>query len=221
MSSVFFVFSFSTYTFAQFDLEKKIKKKIERKAEKEVDKTIDKGIDETVDAIKNGGKEEEKETAEKDKNAENSDNKTDASQPSSEKETREELKLWSKYDFVAGDKIIFEDDLAGEESGEFPSRWDLTSGGAEVASLGGDNVIHLTHNNSIILPLMDKKDFLPEVFTIEFDVYFEELAVNRTDQYKIRFYEGLNNSVPLEGGKKEWSKNGKFWWEYGFIYRGK
>ena len=39
-------------------------------------------------------------------------------------EKSEDLKIYSKYDFVAGDKIIFEDDQAGEQVGEFPSRWD-------------------------------------------------------------------------------------------------
>jgi outer membrane protein OmpA-like peptidoglycan-associated protein len=111
----------------------------------------------------------------------------------------EELKLWSRYDFVAGEKVIFEDDLSTEESGEFPSRWDLLSGSAEVASLGGETVIHLTHNNSIIFPLMDKKDFLPEVFTIEFDVFFEEDGATRSDFYKIRFFEGTHNSAKIDG----------------------
>ena len=37
---------------------------------------------------------------------------------------------------------------------------------------------------------MEKKDFLPDVFTLEFDVFFEELATRRTQQYQIRFFEG-------------------------------
>ncbi|MCH7774852.1 MAG: hypothetical protein IH784_10680, partial [Bacteroidetes bacterium] len=97
--------------------------------------------------------------------------------------------------------VIFEDDLSGEESGEFPSRWDLLSGSAEVASLGGETVIHLTHNNSIIFPLMDKKDFLPEIFTIEFDVFFEQDGSYRTDIYKIRFFEGTKSSAKIDGKK--------------------
>ncbi len=105
--------------------------------------------------------------------------------------------IWSKYDFVAGEKIIFEDNLTIEESGEFPSRWDLLSGSAEVASLNGENVIHLSNNNSIVLPLMDKKDFLPEVFTIEFDVFFEDGGAKWSDIYKVRFFEGTGNSANI------------------------
>ena len=200
--TAFLLFSFSSFTSAQFDIGEKIKKKIEKKAEGEVDKTIDKGIDETVDAVKKGGKEEdrEKDTTDKDKKVENSGSESDVQQFSDEQGEREELKIWSKYDFVAGDKVIFEDDLMGEESGEFPSRWDLTSGSAQNASLGNDNVIQFVHTNTIVLPLMDKKDFLPDVFTIEFDVFFEGLATKRTEQYQLRFFDG--KSPTARGNKK-------------------
>ncbi|MEJ2616173.1 MAG: OmpA family protein, partial [Ignavibacteriaceae bacterium] len=207
MLSVFIILSVSANSFAQFDLGEKIKKKVERKIEHETDKAIDKGIDETTDAVKNSGKAEdkEKESAGNNKEIENSRNESDESNSSGINETKKELKLWSKYDFVPGDKVIFEDNLSGEESGEFPSRWDLTSGSAENASLGNDNVIHLVHNNTIIFPLMEKEDFLPDVFTIEFDVYFERLADRRSDIYKIRFFKGTNNVIKLKGGKKQYS----------------
>ena len=94
--------------------------------------------------------------------------------------------------------MIFEDNLAGEENGEFPSRWDLLRGSAEVASLGGDNVIHLANNNSVIIPLMDKTDFLPEVLTLEFDVFFEEDGITRSDYYKVRFFEGTSSYAKIE-----------------------
>jgi len=93
----------------------------------------------------------------------------DTVQENAEKE--EELKVWSKYDFVAGDKVIFEDNLADEQVGEFPSKWDLVSGNVEIALLGNEKVISLVDNMSEITPLMDAENYLPEVFTIEFDIY--------------------------------------------------
>ncbi len=200
-----FIFSISSYSFAQFDLGEKIKKKVEKKIDNETDKAIDKGIEGTEDAIKNGGKAEDKGKDPTGNNIkiENSKNESGENIFSNKIESKKELKLWSQYDFVPGEKIIFEDNLSGEESGEFPSRWDLTSGSAENASLGNDKVIHLVHNNTIIFPLMDKKDFLPDVFTIEFDVYFEKLASRRTDIYKVRFFEGTSNAMNLKNGKKQ------------------
>jgi len=81
---------------------------------------------------------------------------------------------WAKYDFVPGDKVIFEDDLTGEENGEFPSRWDLKQGTAEVARLDGENVIFLRGGHPTIVPYLENStsDYLPDIFTIEFDVYF-------------------------------------------------
>jgi len=87
-------------------------------------------------------------------------------------QSKKELKVWSKYDFVAGEKIIFEDDLAFEQNGEFPSKWDLLYGNAENAKFGDDNVIAFALNQTKITPLMSMEEYLPEVFTIEFDIYF-------------------------------------------------
>ena len=80
---------------------------------------------------------------------------------------------WSKYDFVPGDRVIFEDDLVGEENGEFPSRWDLVTGNVEVAEFGGDNVIMFRDGSPSIVPYFKeaKGDYLPDVFTVEFDLY--------------------------------------------------
>ncbi len=185
--------------FGQFeDFGKKIKKKVERKVDREVDKTIDKGL-EGDNNKKESKKDETKETTTETTTSKNAEIENNSNNTTTLESPKDEIKLWSKYDFVAGDKIIFEDNLAREESGEFPSRWDLLSGSAEVASLNGENVIHFSNRNSIIFPLMNKKDFLPEVFTIEFDVFFEDGGAKWLDAYKIRFFEGIGNTVKIEG----------------------
>lgn len=82
------------------------------------------------------------------------------------------LEVWSKYDFVPGDKIIFLDNLEYEKHGEFPTKWDLLYGNVENAKLGEINVIAFMKNKSEISPLMKTAEYLPEVFTIEFDIYY-------------------------------------------------
>ncbi|HUS85684.1 MAG TPA: OmpA family protein [Bacteroidales bacterium] len=81
--------------------------------------------------------------------------------------------MWSKFDFVPGDKIIFEDNLLNEENGEFPSRWDLVEGNVENANLEGENVIMFRGGKPTIIPYLKNPgiDYLPDVFTIEFDLY--------------------------------------------------
>jgi len=195
--------TFTVNVFAQFNID--LEKKVTNKVNKEMNDAVDDAIDETAETVKSGGKDDEKETKETKSNTTESKNtpdknvETSSTTTANTNEVKTESVIWSKYDFVAGEKIIFEDNLTFEESGEFPSRWDLLSGSAEVASLNGENVIHLSNNNSIIFPLMDKKDFLPEVFTIEFDVFFEKDGATRSDNYKVRFFEGTSNSKNIEG----------------------
>jgi outer membrane protein OmpA-like peptidoglycan-associated protein len=80
---------------------------------------------------------------------------------------------YAKSDFVPGDEIIFEDNFERERIGEFPLRWDLLDGYAESAQQKGRNVLAFTDDGlGQVMPLMKEKwDWLPEVFTIEFDLY--------------------------------------------------
>ncbi len=103
---------------------------------------------------------------------------------------------WSRFDFIPGDEIIFEDNLEGERNGEFPSKWDLVRGSVENAVFEGENVIMFINTNSNsdggIVPLMlnSDVDYLPDDFTVEFDAYFDES--NRV--YRVLFYDGKNQS---------------------------
>ena len=79
---------------------------------------------------------------------------------------------YAKTDFVPGDEIFFDDPVEGEKVGEFPSHWDFVSGEeCEIITLNGEQVIKLSGWYSIISPLMKEADYLPEDFTIEFDVW--------------------------------------------------
>ena len=93
-----------------------------------------------------------------------------AAQPAPKKPTSSN---YAKSDFVPGDEIIFEDNFENERLGEFPSRWDLMDGYAETGEVDGRKVISFTDNGiGVIQPLMkDQKHFLPDVFTLEFDVF--------------------------------------------------
>ncbi len=80
---------------------------------------------------------------------------------------------YAKTDFVPGDEIFFEDTFENEQLGEFPSRWDLVSGYAEVGSIEGRKIIAFTDDGSgAVMPLMkEPRTFLPDVFTLEYDVF--------------------------------------------------
>jgi len=201
------VFFISSLTHAQFgNLLKKAKEKVKRKVERKIDKGMDKGIDEADKAISEdvaGKNDKGKNTKDKTESAKEETKNTDSKSPNESVAKNEQLKLWSKYNFVPGDKIIFEDDLSSEESGEFPSRWDLTAGNAENASLGNDNIINFVRDGTIINPLMDKESYLPEVFTLEFDAYFDKEASLRSQKYELRFFSGISwNRVIANSNKR-------------------
>ncbi len=79
---------------------------------------------------------------------------------------------YSKSDFVPGDEIFFDDPVEQEKIGEFPSHWDFLGGEeCEIITLNGEQVIKLSGWYTEIAPLMKEADYLPDQFTIEFDVW--------------------------------------------------
>ena len=105
---------------------------------------------------------------------------------------------WSRFDFVPGDEVIFEDGPgSAEENGEFPSRWDLKEGNAEIMQVNGENVICFPHGGVIVPYLKDPAgDYLPEVFTVEFDAFFIPGYARR---YYVYFYDRKNQSSNQNG----------------------
>ena len=164
-----------------------VKKKAEKKTEREANKAVDKAIDDTFNSIFGKKKKKTKQT-------------TTEGNPAAEgtelvaEGDSESLSAWTKFDFVPGDIVIFEDNLEGEANGEFPSKWDLYRGNVEIAKLGEENVINFPSvQNASIVPLMKNQgDYMPEKFTVEFDVYFSEFCTT----YRVEFYDMVNQKQP-------------------------
>ena len=164
---------------------KKAQRNVENRIESKIDKTVDKTLDNIEDSISGTVKAKPKKTQKVTKDEE------ELTKSVSDKTTQPKPELiWAKYDFVPGTEIIFEDNLEGEQNGEFPSKWDLVQGNFEIASFDGSNVIyHMKCNmngGGGIVPMLKnaKEDYLPEEFTIEFDAYFTE---NHGGYYEICF----------------------------------
>ena len=82
------------------------------------------------------------------------------------------LKVYQNYDFIPGDKILFEDNFVGDQDGEFPSHWELKSGQAILNKLNGALAFYLTEGNyAVVKPRMKTEKYLTEPFTIEYDFY--------------------------------------------------
>jgi outer membrane protein OmpA-like peptidoglycan-associated protein len=186
---------------AEAQVLKKLKVKASEKTERakqraddNVDDKVDQTVDQTVDnAFEKAGSLFKKKESDKGSDKTNTEN-TDAEPVSEPLTTNENQNVWTKYDFVPGDTVLFEDLLTNEQNGEFPSKWDLKSGNVEIAMLGDQRVINFPTNKlAEIVPLIsEKNDYLPEKFTIEFDAYFTEFCT----RYTINLYDKVNQKKP-------------------------
>jgi outer membrane protein OmpA-like peptidoglycan-associated protein len=160
------------------DPVKQTEKEGEHRVNRGIDKTIDKGFDKLEEGIGGLFKKGKKNRSDKGEAAQEQEQAgdtkpSDAAIASSQQQSGPALN-WAKYDFVPGDQVIFEDNQLGEENGEFPSRWDLIAGNTEIANFDGENVIMMRDGSPSIVPYFKDpgEDHLPEVFTIELDLYY-------------------------------------------------
>ena len=115
----------------------------------------------------------------------------------------------AKSDFVPGTVVIFEDNLQGEQMGEFPSKWDLLENNAEVAKMNGNMAIKFEHGSDTeITPLIEdgNKKYLPEVYTLEFD-FFATGEEGHESAYTLRLIQENNewySTISFGRGRIDW-----------------
>jgi len=116
-----------------------------------------------------GETEESEEVASNDSGSNNSSSGNSGGN-SNEGESAEEIEftVYSKFDFVPGDKLLFFDDFSKDYIGDFPSKWN-TNGGGEVVTINNNSEkwfgILPGHGTTYIPDVT-----LPEEYTIEFDI---------------------------------------------------
>ena len=82
------------------------------------------------------------------------------------------ISTYQNYDFVPGDTILFADNFAEDQNGEFPAHWNLQKGQAVVNAVGGRPSFCITQGNYCeVSPRMKTGAYLGGAFTIEFDTY--------------------------------------------------
>ncbi|TNF42453.1 MAG: OmpA family protein [Bacteroidetes bacterium] len=183
------------------NVKEKVVEETDNRANRKTDEIIDAGFDKVEEGIGNLFKKKDKKSArETEIDGEKTDPRNDEPANRGNKnsvsgsESQQLALKWNKYDFVPGEKILFEDNQEGEENGEFPSRWDLAGGGnVENAAFGDQNVIYFKEASSCIVPFFKEpeKDNLPNLFTIEFDCWFEP---EEYCQYLVDFWDHKNQS---------------------------
>lgn len=160
LATIFLVFN--SYTQVLKKLGDKVKNKSEQKADQKVDQEIDKGLDKADDGTK---KKENNSSATNNTNSGKDTSVAPIPAPTA-------LKVYSNYDFVPGDNILFEDHFTDDQDGEFATHWELKSGQAVLNKINGELAMHLTDGNyAVVLPRMKTEKYLSDPFTLEFDWY--------------------------------------------------
>lgn len=146
-------------------LKNEVKNRAENKIINKAGNATDKAIDNTVDAAN-------------EKKTKGANSSTAGAGDSPEEETAiakpATMKSYKNYDFVPGDKIIFQPDLSAEPDAELPARFIVKKGNAEIQSFEGEKILHLqADGQTTVAPLMNTENYLPEQFTLEFDMMYE------------------------------------------------
>ena len=175
-----------------------IERKVENRVEQKVDSTVNNAVDKTLDRLFNSKKKEKK--ADTPVSAQADEVTIDAAKAK-----------YAKSDFVPGDEVFFDDDFEHERLGEFPLRWELLDGYVETAAIGERKVLAFTDNGiGQAMPNMkDKWDWLPEDFTVEYDLYIAPLSEDAESSLDIDLVFGSR------GQKDYYNANSRV----NFIYR--
>ena len=147
-------------------LKDKAVEKVKEKVENKVERTVSDEMDDVLDGKSDKSSKKSKKSQSSDadyEEAEAGDNTPDADTQN------------AKSDFVRGSVILFEDNMDVEQMGEFPSKWDVDEGNAEVASINGKKYMNFTTERNYVKPLMkNMQSYLPDVFTLEWDLFLSK-----------------------------------------------
>lgn len=160
---------------------KKLAKKAERAAERTVERRVEnetsKKTDQALDSILepgSGGKQSPNTGNTGIPGNDNSNNpstnsggNTNSKAPSAT--TEKTITVYSKFDYVPGDKLMFFDDFANDFIGDFPSKWN-TNGSGEVVTIDNSPQRWMELIPGYNIYYIPNAPQLPEEYTIEFDL---------------------------------------------------
>ena len=160
MKKIIFIISLLIFvSLAEGQILKKIGDRVKNKAENKVNNKVDNTVDKTVDDASDAKKENEEKGTDINSSATDPAVKSNASSGN--------IKAYSKYDFVPGEKIIVFEDFMQDAIGDFPDKWNTNSSG-EIVTIEGKQGHWLKMTKGVYMP--EFIDSLPADFTFEFDL---------------------------------------------------
>ena len=126
---------------------------------------------------------------------ENKDVKEDTSNVS------DNLEIYSKFDYVPGDELLFFDDFSQDFVGDFPARWN-TNGSGEVVKINKVDGNWLQLKSGYNLLYIPDLNNLPEDYTIEFDVIIQ--GITRSTSSTARLSVILSDDAKFKKGAEHY-----------------
>jgi outer membrane protein OmpA-like peptidoglycan-associated protein len=184
---------FSVPTNGQFlkKLGKRAQKSAERTVERRVDQEASKKTDQALDSILEPGQNGQKTPPNTDTppSPGNQGGNSGGTHPKTSSEGTistgpKTIQVYSKFDFVPGDKPMFYDDFVNDFIGDFPAKWNTNAGG-EIVTLGDDSQKWLGLKSGYNIYYIPNAPQLPEEYTIEFDIAAVGLDRNTSSTSKL------------------------------------
>ena len=181
--------------------EKAAERTVERRVERETSEKTDQVLDSILEPGKNGrqqnpGNGDDSPQDETGRIPNRGQNSTEGHKVVTAGNTS--IQVYSKFDFVPGDKLLFFDDLSREFVGDFPSRWNTNGSGEVVATDNGQKKWLEIKPGYGIMYIPDVPD-LPEDYTIEFDML--ALGLDRQTGSTAVLKVGVSDTKSFKWGK--------------------
>ncbi|MCX2678615.1 OmpA family protein [Galbibacter sp. EGI 63066] len=87
-----------------------------------------------------------------------------------ERNSTQSVNINNKFDFIAGDKVLFYDDFGIDRKGDFPAKWNTNGSGEVVFITGREDKWLRVPDRTLSYPETGRP--LPENFTVEFHLYY-------------------------------------------------
>lgn len=175
--SILLVFVFFATDGLNAQILKRIKERVAETAENKVvnkaGEATEKSMENVEEDIKGKGKSKpDKKSGEQNNTEDDVDEKVANSEKAiSGKNETSTIAAYSNYDFVPGDKLIYFYDMVGEKDAEIPGRMRIDEGNAEIQTYKDEKVLFIPAGGRTYMnPSIKEKSYLPEQFTVEFDM---------------------------------------------------
>ncbi|MEP6596969.1 MAG: OmpA family protein [Ginsengibacter sp.] len=179
------------------NLGNRVKQKVQQRANQKTDQAIDKGLDQVEDTGKKKdttgypGNNNDNNNSNKGSNSSDVNNKATMGNQTVESTEQPTFKIYSKFDFIPGDKVIGYDDFSKDAIGDFPVNWNTNSSGEVVTSSGQEGHWLMVRKPGKFIPEYIKS--LPDNFTFEYDVMCNEAFSYYSPALLLFFLTGNNS----------------------------